>query len=175
MNCQEFRLAHLEFSDGTLAPEIAAEARSHLEVCTSCARFDCLVRRATLVARNLQPESPRSGAHARVMARVREDAGRRRQRRAALLAGAAIAASIAILAAAVGFGRARVPATPVVAMHPAAQAPAPVAPIMIPRYPAMRRDFSFAAGNPALSMMALPASGRARFADAPVPIFLTRR
>ena len=173
MNCQEFRLAHLEFSDGTLAPGIAAEARSHLEVCASCARFDCLVRRATLVARNLHSEPPRPGAHARVMARVREDMGRRRQRRAALLAGAATAASIAVLAAAFGFGRARVQATPVAAVLPAA--PAPVAPIMIPRYPAMRRDFSFAAGNPALSMMALPASGRVRFADAQVPTFLTRR
>src|SRR5215471_15454807 len=107
MNCQQFRLAHLDFADGTLPPEADAAAREHLDTCDRCARFDCLVRRATLVVRNHPAVPLQSGAHARVMARVRKDARRRRQWRAALVTCAATAASIAIIAAALTFGPTR--------------------------------------------------------------------
>ena len=175
MNCQEFRVAHLAFTDDALAPDVAEAARTHLDACESCARYDCLVRRATSVARNLPATPVRAGAHARVMARIREDARRRRRQRAILVTCAATAASIAIIAAMFGFGATPPTATPVVAARPSAPAQEPLPPIMIPRVPAMRRDFSLAAGSPALSFIASPAPGRVRFADAQLPPFLAPR
>jgi hypothetical protein len=175
MNCQEFRVAHLAFTDDALAPDLAAAARSHLDACESCARYDCLVRRATLVARNLPGTPLRAGAHARVMARVREDVRRRRRQRAILVTCAATAASIAIIAAMFGFGATPPAATPTVATRSAAPVPAPVLPIVIPRAPPMRREFSAAVANPALSFIMSPAPGRVRFADAQLPPFLAPR
>ena len=173
MNCQEFRVAHLAFTDDALAPDLAAAARAHLDACESCARYDCLVRRATLVARNLPGTPLRAGAHARVMARVREDARRRRRQRALFVTCAATAASIAIIAAMFGFGATPPAVTPDVAARPAA--PAPGLPMAIPRYPSMRREFSAAVANPALSFITIPAPGRVRFADAQLPPFLAPR
>ena len=175
MNCQEFRAAHLAFTDDALAPDVAAAARSHLDACESCARYDCLVRRATLVARNLPATPVRAGAHARVMARIREDVRRRRRQRAILVTCAATAASIAIIAAMFGVGATPPTATRVAAARPAAPAREPVLPIGIPRAPAMRRDFSPSSGNPAFSFSASPAPGRVRFADAQLPPFLAPR
>jgi anti-sigma factor RsiW len=176
MTCQEFRLAHLEFSDGTLPAGEESALRSHLETCEDCARFDCLMRRGLLVVRNLPAVPQRAGAHARILSRIAQDVAHRRRRRATILTGAASAASIAIVAAALTFGAARYQTPPVEMAQRAFAAPAPKPALHLPRAPALRREFAFVVGNPALSFIALPASSTIRFADAAtVPLFIASR
>ena len=175
LTCQQFRLAHLEFSDGTLPAEKESAARWHLETCEECARYDCLMRRGLLVVRNLPSVPLRPGAYARILARVARDSERQRRQRTVFVAGAASAASIAIVAAALVFGHARQPRSQVEMAQRAPATPAQTPALNLPRAPAMRRDFSFALGNPALSFIAPSGSSTVRFADAEVPPFIASR
>ena len=142
MDCLAFRAAHLDLTDGTLAPDELAAALSHRDACSDCARFDCLVRRSVLLAHNLPEISPRPGFEARLAARMalcaRLDAGRRRRRRGALIvAGAAAAASVAITVGAWALA-ARRPVLP--GASPPVASAASVARAPMPMMPALRRD-----------------------------------
>jgi len=174
MDCQEFRLAHLDFCDGTLPEAVEEAARSHLDACASCAHFDCLVRRGSLIVRNLPPVALRSGAHARVMARVSAAAAQRQRGRETILTLAATAASITIIAAVLTFGSARSDPPPVLDAQ-SRTAPATPPALLLPRAAAMRRDFIFAEGDPEPSIVSVGAPVRVRFADATLPPFLLSR
>jgi hypothetical protein len=100
MNCREFHRIHLDFTDGTLAPDECAAARAHLEVCPGCAQFDCRVRRAALLVRNLPPVRPRPGFSAQLAARLAAPApwAEMHRRRAYAIRAVAAAASVLVVA-----------------------------------------------------------------------------
>lgn len=168
MNCREFRLSHLDYTDGTLGPSERAAAQAHMDACADCARFDCRIRRGALLVRNLPSVVPRPGFQSRLMARIgaeREERARSRRMR-----GRAIAAAAALIAVAAGVfvAMARseipIPLAPAIAAASAAKT-APAAargghPMM------MRRDFMAAAssGIPLWPAATLLDAAPARFA-----------
>lgn len=52
MNCREFLDRHSDYLDDRLAPDEGARWEEHVCVCTSCARYDKVVRRGTELLRN---------------------------------------------------------------------------------------------------------------------------
>ena len=93
MDCQGFRRAHLEFTDGTLPAAEHRAAQEHVDDCPDCARFDCRTRRAMLLVRNLPTLEPLPGFYRRFQARLGAEARAARLRRR-LLTGAAAAAAV---------------------------------------------------------------------------------
>lgn len=55
MDCREFIARHSELVDGALAPDDRTRLREHAERCSSCARYDRVVRRGGELVRQLLP------------------------------------------------------------------------------------------------------------------------
>lgn len=73
MDCRTFRQLHGLWLDGGLAPRHAARLLSHVGDCEDCARFDALVRRALLVARNTDAIAPSADFGERLKRRLAEE------------------------------------------------------------------------------------------------------
>lgn len=74
MDCRTFRKRHIAFVDGRTNDATTVEMYNHLERCERCARFNMVVRRGLLVARNLPPIYPSAGFNMRLWARLQTDA-----------------------------------------------------------------------------------------------------
>jgi hypothetical protein len=103
MDCREFRDRHVDYTDGTCLEAERVAAQAHLGACPSCARFDLVIRRGLLVARNLPsvPATPRFQAAltlriARERGAVRPAATAASWRRQAVTAAAAVLAAGAL-------------------------------------------------------------------------------
>jgi anti-sigma factor RsiW len=136
MDCQRFRSAHLDFTDGTLPAAEHRAAQEHLDACPACARFDCRTRRALLLVRNLPAVGAAPGFYPRLQARLALEA-RADVIRGRLVTGVAAAALLVGFAAG-SFVRAGIPgvAETVTAPPPAA----PIAAVLVPPPSLVQRD-----------------------------------
>src|SRR5262245_47371361 len=69
-NCRDFLEGHTEFLDGALPGRVAERFERHLEQCYSCQRYDQVVRRGLLLARNLPEIQPSAHFHERLQGRL---------------------------------------------------------------------------------------------------------
>lgn len=82
MNCSTFIEEYSEFRDGTLAPELEARMRGHLESCTSCSRYHQVVDRGADLLRSMGGPVPREDFDDRLRHRIYQadlEASRRRR------------------------------------------------------------------------------------------------
>jgi hypothetical protein len=146
MNCHEFRSQHLDFTEHALTAAALAAAQGHLETCARCARFDLVVRRGLLVARNLPPVVDEADLYPRIAAQLAAErtppvttSGARRRTATAL-----IAAATAAFAAGVILSPRSIRPAPSTSTRQAESALAPLAsfdpPAALP--PALRTDFN---------------------------------
>jgi putative zinc finger protein len=69
-NCRDFLEGHTEFLDGLLPKRLAERFERHLEQCYSCQRYDQIVRRGLLLARNLPQIQPSANFQERLQTRL---------------------------------------------------------------------------------------------------------
>jgi hypothetical protein len=100
--CDELLARHADYLDGLLAPHEAARLQLHMELCTSCARYDRIVRHGTELVRDLPEITPSSDFELRLQHRIfhLEDSAALRDSRpaASAMATFAVAGVIALLA-----------------------------------------------------------------------------
>lgn len=70
MNCQQFRDAYSDFSDGLLDEPAEVRYHAHLAECPDCRRFDAALRRGLMALRGLRAPAPSEGFDARLLARL---------------------------------------------------------------------------------------------------------
>src|SRR5688572_8334719 len=70
ITCQDLLEGHAEYLDGSLAVREARRFDAHIQVCKSCQRYDRVVRRGLLLARNLPEIEPSEHFHERLQARL---------------------------------------------------------------------------------------------------------
>ena len=70
LSCHEFLEGHSEYLDGALPDGITALFDEHAAGCTSCNRFDRVLRRGLLFARNLPEIQPSANFHDKLQARL---------------------------------------------------------------------------------------------------------
>ena len=58
MRCSEFLDRYSEYDDSLLSPAELARFRAHLEACETCARYDRVLRKGRMVARQTPPPEP---------------------------------------------------------------------------------------------------------------------
>jgi hypothetical protein len=110
--CDDIRADLVAYLDAELDPAARAAVERHLAACAACRRErDLFAATGAILLREAPPAGPRAGFEERLAARL--GALRRRGRIVRLsLAGAALAASIAIAAAGIPFLRARLAGPP---------------------------------------------------------------
>lgn len=92
MNCQEFLDRYSDYDDSLLlAPELD-RFRSHMAECESCARYDRVLRKGRMLARQLPPVRPGEDFIPRLNQRVRFQHRERRPSSAILVLGGAAGA-----------------------------------------------------------------------------------
>jgi hypothetical protein len=57
MDCNEFLARYSEYDDSRIAPTEAARFRAHMQECPSCARYDRVLRKGRMVARQMGVDS----------------------------------------------------------------------------------------------------------------------
>src|SRR5688572_32068131 len=70
LTCQDLLDGHADFLDGSLPVREARRFETHLQLCQSCQRYDRVVRRGLLLARNLPEIEPSEHFHERLQARL---------------------------------------------------------------------------------------------------------
>jgi Putative zinc-finger len=73
MDCRAFRQLHGDWVDDVLDPRRGETVAAHIAECPGCARFDVLVRRALMVARNAPQHEVSPEFRARLMARIADE------------------------------------------------------------------------------------------------------
>lgn len=100
MDCQEFLARYSDYDDSRLPPGEASRFEGHLSTCASCARYDRVLRKGRMVARQLRVE-PTSDFMLRLDQRLwRESHGRTPPQRPGQAAGALAAVTVLLVAAA---------------------------------------------------------------------------
>ena len=56
MDCHEFLARYSDYDDSRIPPSEAARFHAHLAECPSCARYDRVLRKGRMVARQLRVE-----------------------------------------------------------------------------------------------------------------------
>lgn len=134
LSCRQFRRLHTEFLDAMLSHDDAAVCRAHLDACAHCAAHDVTIRRSLMALQTLRPIEPSSDFRSRLAARIASDTTAPRATRQVArrwgVAGALLAASVALIAFAATPSKA--PA-PVRLAAVAARAPESVVPPVIKR------------------------------------------
>jgi hypothetical protein len=102
VRCDEFLSGHSDYLDGMLSSAAAAQMRAHMELCSSCARYDRIVRKGLTLASEVPEVQPmldfEQRLHHRIM-RLEDEMTFTQQRPAVGVAAAlAVAAMIALLA-----------------------------------------------------------------------------
>jgi hypothetical protein len=100
--CEQFLAGHSDYLDGLLPPLTAARMSAHAEACASCGRYDRIVRKGLVLAREL-PDVPVSGTfELRLQHRLLHvqdaDAAAARPPAAGIAATLGVAAAIGLLA-----------------------------------------------------------------------------
>jgi anti-sigma factor RsiW len=70
MSCREFLESHSEYVDGALPELLARRFDAHVRGCPGCRRYDHVVRRGLLLARNLTEIQPSAHFHEKLQARL---------------------------------------------------------------------------------------------------------
>ena len=103
MNCTDFLERHTEWLDGELGPSSAHELMAHAATCSSCARYDRVVREGTRLVRELMPAAPVSAEFdARMRHRLYHERDAMARRRTAIPSIFAAAASVILITAGAG-------------------------------------------------------------------------
>lgn len=99
MDCNDFLDRYSDYDDSLLSPRDLSEFRAHLALCTSCARYDRVLRKGRMLARQLPAPEPDPERLPRLQARLGASRARRARRGMALppLATAALAAVTILL------------------------------------------------------------------------------
>lgn len=58
MSCSEFLHRYSEYDDSLLTPGEEVRFRAHVEACDSCARYDRVLRKGRMLARQMPPPAP---------------------------------------------------------------------------------------------------------------------
>jgi hypothetical protein len=100
VSCRDFLEGHAEYLDGALPDPVAEGFDAHVRSCRGCQRYDHVLRRGLLLARNLPEIQPSAHFHERLQAELMRLDGESIQR--PILAGPAtvvmIAAVLALIA-----------------------------------------------------------------------------
>ncbi len=102
MTCSEFLRRYSDYDDSLLSPEENAACRAHMAVCASCARYDRVLRKGRMIARQLPHPEPSRDFFPCLHARL--DEVRRQRRQARVGATGTLAAATVVLAAVGGLG-----------------------------------------------------------------------
>ena len=94
MDCREFLQRYSEYDDSLIPPAEADRFRAHMAVCASCTRYDRVLRKGRMVARQLTDPEPSDDFLPRLQLRLRRER-RAVERRRPLARGAAVAAGLA--------------------------------------------------------------------------------
>ncbi|MGH7460201.1 MAG: zf-HC2 domain-containing protein [Longimicrobiales bacterium] len=70
LTCGEFLDSHTDYVDGALPEQVARRFDGHASECGACGRYDHVVRRGLLLARNLPEIQPSAHFHERLQARL---------------------------------------------------------------------------------------------------------
>jgi anti-sigma factor RsiW len=70
LSCRDFLEGHTEYVDGVLPERLEERFERHLERCSACQRYDQVVRRSLLMARNLPDILPSATFHERLQTRL---------------------------------------------------------------------------------------------------------
>ena len=70
LSCHEFLEGHSDYLDGALPDGIAWRFDEHVSECASCHRFDRVLRRGLLLARNLPEIQPTANFHDKLQTRL---------------------------------------------------------------------------------------------------------
>jgi hypothetical protein len=89
MDCREFLTRYSEYDDSLLCPTEQARFRVHLAACDSCSRYDRVLRKGRMLARQVPRVQPRSDSRARLHARLWQERYARRHAATPVLGGAA--------------------------------------------------------------------------------------
>ena len=101
IRCDDFLFRHSDYLDGQLSPLMSAQLRAHAESCSSCARYDRIVRRGLTLVHELPAVEPSPDFEQRLQHRifhVQDEVSLAPQRPVAGAAALAVAAAIALLA-----------------------------------------------------------------------------
>lgn len=100
LSCREFLEGHSDYVDDVLVPERMRGFDQHVATCKSCERYDRVVRRGLLLARNLSDIQPSPRFHEKLQTRLMglEDEPARRPVVASSATVAVIAAVLALIA-----------------------------------------------------------------------------
>jgi anti-sigma factor RsiW len=105
MDCNEFLSRYSDYDDSLLPKAETARFRAHMEACASCARYDRVLRKGRMLARQargIEPSEDFAGQlHFRLWREARRDRDRAR-RASRLAAGLAAVTVLAVSAAGVG-------------------------------------------------------------------------
>lgn len=114
MNCRDFLARHSEYVDGVIEASAAERMSAHAHACSSCARYDRVVRRGGALVRELPGIGVSHDFEARVRHRLfhaRDEMARRRAGSASIYVAAA---SLVLAICAAGIASFAVERTPVV-------------------------------------------------------------
>lgn len=99
MTCQDCINQATDFIDDALTPLQRARHASHLEQCTSCARYDRVLRRGIRLVHDMPQIQPSPGFRGRLHRRLRTVDDERIRRERIVLSGATVAVALAGLIA----------------------------------------------------------------------------
>ncbi len=102
MTCCEFVRRYSDYDDSLLSAEENAAFRAHIAVCASCARYDRVLRKGRMLARQLPPPEPSRDFFPSLHGRLADARRRRTQARVGVTG--MLAAATVVLAAVGGLG-----------------------------------------------------------------------
>lgn len=114
MNCRDFLARHSEYVDGVIEAAAAESMTAHTRGCTSCARYDRLVRRGGVLVRDLPVVAVSPDFEARMRHRLFHARDDMAQRRAGSASAYVAVASVVLALGALGVGSYVMEETPVV-------------------------------------------------------------
>lgn len=99
MDCREFLHRYSEYDDSLVTADEAARFRDHMAACRSCARYDRVLRKGRMLARQLPGPEPSPELIPRLRRRLLWTQPRRRGFRGARLAAGLAAATVLLVVA----------------------------------------------------------------------------
>lgn len=101
MDCREFLLRYSDYDDSLVPAQEAARFQAHMAECASCARYDRVLRKGRMVARQLPVPEPSPDFIPRLQLRLRASRSRRRWPGAGLATGLAAVTVLVVATSAV--------------------------------------------------------------------------
>ncbi|MGH7466824.1 MAG: zf-HC2 domain-containing protein [Longimicrobiales bacterium] len=123
VSCRDFLDGHSDYLDGALPDPMAKRFDAHVRSCTGCQRYDHVLRRGLMLARNLPEIQPSIHFHERLQAELMDLDAESIQR--PILAGPATVVMIAAVLAVIAL-------TPLIRLTELIEATPPVLPLVAP-------------------------------------------